>query len=152
MKKLMILTFITASSLSLVACEPGQNTGGSTAVGAIAGGMLGSALFHGNGQWAGILGTAVVGGIVGNKIGQDMDRRDRMNMQSAIVHTPVGKEATWKNADTDRTYVVRPVKNYRSKNNNYCREFQTRILVAGKWQQGYGRACRRPDGTWKIVS
>ena len=79
-----------------------------------------------------------------------MDRRDRANMQSAIVNTPIGQQASWTNTKSNRTYVVRPVKNYRS-GNRYCREFQTRIKVAGKWQQGYGRACRQPDGTWKII-
>ena len=150
MKKLAICAFISAISFGLVGCEPGHNIPGSTAVGAVAGGMLGTALFHGHGQWAGIVGGALLGGIVGNQVGQAMDRRDRLNMQSAIVNTPVGKQAEWTNTKTNRTYVVRPVKNYRS-GNHYCREFQTRIKVAGKWQQGYGKACRQPDGTWKIV-
>ncbi len=33
----------------------------------------------------------------------------------------------------------------------YCREFQQTIVVGGQQQQGYGRACRQPDGSWKIV-
>ena len=32
-----------------------------------------------------------------------------------------------------------------------CREFQQTIVVNGEQQQGYGKACRQPDGTWKIV-
>lgn len=114
------------------------------------GGVLGGVLFHGSGQWAGIIGGAVLGGIVGNQVGQAMDRRDRLNMQSAIIQTPVGQQASWTNNKTHTTYVVRPTKNYR-KGNLYCREFRTRIYVAGKWQQGYGRACRQPDGSWRIV-
>ncbi len=150
MKKMGIMALASSIVLSLAACTPGNNVPGSTAAGAVAGGLLGGVLFHGSGQWAGIVGGALLGGIVGNQIGQSMDRRDRMNMQSAIVNTPVGQEASWTNAKTNRTYVVRPVKNYRQ-GNRYCREFQTRIKVAGKWQQGYGRACRQPDGAWKIV-
>jgi surface antigen len=149
MKKIAICVLASAITFGIAGCQPGNNVPGSTAVGAIAGGMLGSALFHGSGQWAGILGGAVLGGIVGNQIGQSMDRRDRMNMQSAIVNTPVGQEASWTNSKTHRSYVVRPVKSFRKKG-RYCREFQTRIKVAGKWQQGYGRACRQPDGSWKI--
>ena len=31
-----------------------------------------------------------------------------------------------------------------------CREYQTTITIGGKPQKAYGRACRQPDGTWKI--
>lgn len=150
MRKLMICSVISVMTLGIVGCQPGQNVPGSTAAGAVAGGLVGGLLFHGSGQWAGIIGGALLGGIVGNQIGQAMDRRDRMNMQSAIIKTPIGQEATWTNSKTHTTYVVRPVKHYRS-HHRYCREFQTRIRVAGKWRQGYGTACRQPDGTWKIV-
>lgn len=150
MKKIAILAVASSMVFGLTACTPGNNVPGSTAAGAVAGGVLGSVLFHGSGRWAGIVGGALLGGIVGDQIGQAMDRRDRLNMQSAIVKTPVGSEASWTNKKTDTTYVVRPIKNYRHKN-HYCREFQTRIKVAGKWEEGYGRACRKPDGTWRIV-
>jgi hypothetical protein len=30
-----------------------------------------------------------------------------------------------------------------------CREYQTTIMIGGKPQKAYGRACRQPDGTWK---
>ena len=150
MKKLMIFATAATMAIGLSACTPGQNVPGSTAAGAIAGGLAGGLLFHGSGQWAGIVGGALLGGIVGNQIGQSMDRRDRANMQSAIVKTPVGQEATWTNSKTDTTYVVRPVKQYKY-HSMYCREFQTRIKIGNKWRNGYGRACRQPDGSWKIV-
>ena len=34
----------------------------------------------------------------------------------------------------------------------YCREFEETILVDGKPQHAYGKACRQPDNSWKIVS
>jgi hypothetical protein len=30
-----------------------------------------------------------------------------------------------------------------------CREYQTSIMIGGKPQKAYGKACRQPDGTWK---
>ena len=150
MKKLMTIAAVSALALSLTACEPGYNVPGATAVGVAAGGLAGGLLFHGSGQWAGIVGGAILGGIVGNQIGQSMDRRDRMNMQSAIIKTPVGQEATWTNSRTETTYVVRPVKQFH-RHHKYCREFQTRIKVNGRWKNGYGRACRAPNGTWQIM-
>jgi surface antigen len=40
-----------------------------------------------------------------------------------------------------------------TQNNNgqYCREYRQTVKVGGKTQEGYGTACRQPDGTWKIV-
>ena len=32
-----------------------------------------------------------------------------------------------------------------------CREFQQTLVVNGQEQPGYGKACRQPDGSWKIV-
>lgn len=34
----------------------------------------------------------------------------------------------------------------------YCREYQTVTVVDNKPVPSYGKACRQPDGSWKIVS
>ena|SRR3990167_3061635 len=152
MKKTIILALVLSlTTASLVGCTPGNNVPGATIAGATAGGLLGSALFHGPGAFAGVVGGALLGGIIGDQIGQAMDRQDRVNMQNAIVHTPINEEAQWTNPKTNVTYQVRPIKNYRSQG-RYCREYQTRVQIGGEWKKAYGRACRQPDGTWKIVS
>ena len=38
------------------------------------------------------------------------------------------------------------------RNGNLCREFQQTVNVGGGPEQIHGIACRRPDGTWQIVS
>lgn len=151
MKKITTIgaTLILATSLS--GCTPGHNVPGATFAGATAGGLLGAAFFHGTGAWIGVLGGALIGGVVGNQIGQYMDRQDEINMQKAIVNTPVGKEATWTNQRRDITYTVRPIKNYRRKG-RYCREYQTKVKIGGKLRKAYGKACRMPDGAWKVVN
>jgi len=152
MKKILILASVfTMASAGLVGCTPGNNVPGATFAGATAGGLVGSALFHGSGSFAGVVAGALIGGIIGNQIGQAMDRQDKVNMQNAIIHTPVGKQAQWSNPKSNITYQVRPVKNYHSKG-RYCREYQTRVKIKGEWKQAYGRACRQPDGSWKIIS
>lgn len=153
-KKWLLVGMITIVGFNMAGCTPGNNTAGSTAAGAIAGGLLGTAIFHN--QVAGAIGGALVGGIVGNQIGQYMDRQDKINMQSAIINTPVNQEATWTSNKAGPngqpvTYTVRPTKNYTS-DHRYCREYQTTVTVGGKVQQAYGRACRQPDGSWKIQS
>jgi hypothetical protein len=34
----------------------------------------------------------------------------------------------------------------------YCREFQKQVVVGGRIRDGYGRACRQPDGDWELDS
>jgi len=148
MKKLTLYTTVSVLALGLVACEPGYNVPGSTVAGVATGGLIGGLLFHGSA--AGIVGGAILGGIVGNKVGQSMDRRDRLNMQNATVRTPIGEEATWTNKGA--TYVVTPVKEYGDySGGRYCRKFKTRIKVDGEWTYGRGKVCRNgPDDKWKI--
>lgn len=156
MNGVLRLTTVGLVSISLVtgltACSPGHNAGGATLAGAGVGGLLGAAAFSGSSaQWVGIVGGALLGSVIGNQIGQYMDRQDQVNMQNAIVHTPVGSQAQWTNKQKNVTYIVRPVKNYQT-SGRYCREYQTKVLIAGQWKQGYGNACQSPDGTWHIVS
>ena len=151
MKKWLIMSVTTVCAVSLLAgCTPGNNTTGATVTGAAAGGLLGAALFSGAGGWMGVAAGALIGGVIGNQIGQHMDRQDEQNMQRAITTVPVGEQASWTN-DKDITYVVRPVKQYHSKG-RYCREYKTSIKIDGQWKRAFGKACRMPDGAWKVVS
>ena len=43
------------------------------------------------------------------------------------------------------------VTNTFNRNGRYCREFQQTITVGGQSQQGYGTACRQPDGSWEMI-
>lgn len=149
MKKLILTGMLAVVGLQLAGCTPGNNTTGATAAGAVAGGLLGKAVF-GN-STAGIIGGALLGGIVGNQVGNYMDRQDEANMQRAVSNVPVGQQAQWTNKNGAQ-YTVRPVKNYTSSSHRYCREYQTTVTVEGKTQQAYGKACRQPDGSWKLVS
>jgi len=33
-----------------------------------------------------------------------------------------------------------------------CREFQQQVMIDGRPQKAHGRACRQPDGSWRIVN
>lgn len=150
MKKTLAVLGLCAMVVGLAGCEPGENVPGATLVGATAGGLIASQVFSGQGAFAGVLAGALIGGVVGNYVGQYMDRQDRANMESAIVNTPIDSEARWTNNKTDVTYVVRPVRDYRS-HGRRCRTYQTRVKIEGKWRKAYGKACQRGDGRWKIV-
>lgn len=153
-KMIALFATILLGSLVLTGCQPGQNTPGATMVGAAAGGLVASQFFHGEGAAAGIIAGAMIGGVIGNQYGKYMDRQDQANMERAITTTPVGRQASWTNDNTRAgsvSYNVRPVRNFHA-GNRYCREYQTRITVGGKVKTAYGKACRKPDGQWKIVS
>ena len=150
MKKVITLTVVavTAAGLAVSGCTPGNNVPGSTAAGAVAGGLAGGLLFKGSA--VGIIGGALLGGIIGNAIGNQMDARDRAYMQNAIIVTPVHETVVWTNEDTGVTYRVTPTRNYYYEG-NYCREYTSRVYLNGRWQTAYGRTCRYPDNTWKVI-
>jgi surface antigen len=151
MKKVITLTAaaITSAALMITGCTPGNNVPGATAAGAVAGGLAGGLLFGGSA--AGIIGGALVGGIVGNVIGNQMDARDRAYMQNAIIVGPVNRTVVWTNDQTGVVYRVTPTREYYY-SGNYCRQYTTRVYINGQWRTAYGRACKWPDGTWRVVS
>lgn len=157
MKKWILVGVLSMMTIDMTGCTPGNNTPGATAAGALAGGLIGNQIFSGKNAFAGVLAGALIGGIVGNQVGQYMDRQDQINMQSAIINTPVDQEASW---TSDRpgpngqpvTYTVRPTRVYRTLNHRYCREYQTTVSIGGQLKKAYGKACRKPDGSWRIVS
>lgn len=159
MRYCILAGMLAVAAVDMSGCTPGNNVPGATAAGALAGGLVGNQLFHGRNAFAGVMAGALIGGIIGNRIGNYMDRQDRINMQSAIIHTPVNQQASW---TSDRlgpggrrvTYTVRPIKDYyagRSHHRRYCREYQTTVTIGGRAQRAFGKACREPDGSWKIL-
>jgi surface antigen len=146
---------ILAGSLLLTACQT-DNWGGGETVGtlggAAAGGLAGSALFHGSA--AGTLGGVLLGGFLGNQLGGMVDDEDRRREQAAeqrAYTAPVGQQITWNNPQNGNSGTIVPVRDGYAGNGAYCREFQQTIIVGGQQQQGYGKACQQPDGSWKIV-
>lgn len=156
-KKIALTGLLFISAINLSACTPGNNAQGSTAVGAVTGGLIANQLFSGQNAFAGVIAGALIGGIIGNQVGQYMDRQDRINMQSAIIHTPINQQANWTSNRPGPqgqriTYSVTPTKSYyRDNRRRYCREYRTVVHIGGRRQTAFGRACRMPDGQWKII-
>lgn len=160
----MTRSFVKFSVLALVAmlalsaCQSqgwGQKQTVGTLGGAAAGGLIGSQFGKGTGN---VIATAVgvgLGGWLGNEIGASLDSADRAEMQQAqysAYNAPVGKTITWNNPQSGHSGTFTPVRDGTSGDGAYCREFQQTIVVGGQKQQGYGTACRQPDGSWQIVS
>lgn len=151
----------------LSACENmGAKEQGGTAIGAATGAILGAAIgskthCHGRYCRSSTSGNAVVigalaGALIGGQIGRKMDARDRQMygyaQQQAFEYGRSGQPSYWRNPDSGNYGEVVPQRAYERGPDEYCREFTQTIVVAGEKQQGYGTACRQPDGTWKIVN
>ena len=120
--------------------------------GAAAGGLLGAAI--GNGRTRDIAAGVAVGGLLGALAGNLLDSRDRRLAAEAATHAfenvPSGSSVPWRNPDSGNSGSYTPTRTYQTARGQYCREFQQEIVVGGRREQGYGTACRQPDGTWQI--
>ncbi|HEU0117043.1 MAG TPA: RT0821/Lpp0805 family surface protein [Alphaproteobacteria bacterium] len=148
---------VLSASLLLAACQTDNWGGGETlgtAGGAAAGGLLGSQFGKGSGNAALTLTGVLLGGFVGNRLGATVDEGDKAAATKAeqrAYTAPVGQQITWNNPQNGNTGTITPTRDGYAQNGAYCREFQQTITVGGQQQQGYGRACQQPDGSWKIV-
>jgi len=73
-------------------------------------------------------------------------------LQNALEYNRTNQASSWVNPDTGGTGTVVPTRTFESSSGQPCREFQQTIVIGGREEQGYGTACRQPDGTWRIVS
>lgn len=135
-------------TLGLTGCYPGNNQQTGTVVGAVAGGLLGSAVGAGTGQVVAIGAGAVAGALIGGAIGQSMDNQDRVYVVRAMND---GRRHHWVNKRTHREYTVVPVKTVKVRGYNHCRRFYTVTRIDGRKARVYGTACRMPNGTWRAI-
>ena len=148
---------LLGGSLLLAACQT-DNWGGGETVGtyggAAAGGLIGSQIGRGSGNAAATLTGVLLGGFLGNHMGASIDDADRSRANTAeqrAYYVPLGQQVTWNNPQNGNSGVIVPTSDGYATNGTYCREFQQMITVDGQQQQAYGKACRQPDGSWKVV-
>lgn len=126
-----------------------------TLAGAAGGAILGSNIGGGKGQIAAIALGTLLGGALGSSVGQSLDRADvnyyNQTSQRALEEGRSGQAVAWKNPDSGNSGTITPVTTYQNSSGQYCREYQQTVKVGGKTESAYGRACRQPDGSWKIV-
>jgi surface antigen len=155
MRNILAVAFLTG--LLLGGCADLQNNpkqGVGTLAGAAAGGLLGAQFGGGTGQLAATGAGVLLGGLLGSEVGRSLDRADRLAMQQTTQSTletgRTGVASQWRNPDTGNYGTVTPLRTTEA-NGTVCREYQQTISMGGQAQEGYGTACRQPDGTWRIV-
>jgi len=142
----------------IVACQSVQDNpkqAGGTLLGAGLGALLGSQVGSGKGQMAAIAVGALAGAWAGSEVGKSLDKADRQyaqrTAQDSLEYAQVGQVKTWRNPDSGNSGTFTPTRTYTTAAGENCRDFETTIYVEGKQETGTGRACRRDDGTWRIV-
>src|SRR6202795_4389263 len=144
--------------LSVAACsaDSGPKEVGGTAVGAVAGGLIGNAMGGSAGnRLAGTVIGAAVGGFLGNRIGAAMDDDDKRRafaaQMQALETGPSGAPVAWRNPDSGRygNVVTGPA---HQANGATCRQYTHTFYVDGPPQSARGTACRNPDGTWTTLN
>ena len=128
-----------------------------TAIGAAGGGTLGGLIAAAAGGSPAAIAASVIGGlVVGGLIGNYLDERDKRlageAAQRAFESTPSGQSVAWRNPDSGHAGTVTPTRTYQTANGTYCRDYHTTVMIEGKKEQATGKACRQPDGSWRIVS
>ena len=148
---------IFAAALVTSGCttQPGGKTMLGTLLGAGAGAAIGSQIGSGKGQLAAVAVGTLLGAAIGHELGAALDEQDRRLAQQAEVRAhsaPIGEAISWNNPDSGHYGSVTPINEGTSDvSGDYCREYQTDIVVGGRTESGYGTACRRADGSWEIV-
>jgi len=144
--------------LSVAACsaDSGPKEVGGTALGAVAGGVIGNAIDGSAGnRLAGTLIGATAGGLLGNRIGAAMDDEDRQRAYAAQMQAletrPSGAPIAWRNPDTGRYGNVVPGPAYQA-GGATCRQYTHTVYIDSTPQTVRGAACRNPDGTWTTMN
>jgi surface antigen len=149
---------VIALAATLGACAnsgygPKESLG--TLAGAALGGWAGSTIGSGTGQLAATAAGVVLGGLIGSQIGRGLDQADQQSAwrteQGALERNRDGEYSRWDNPNNGNYGYTVPQTTYQSASGQYCREYETTIVVNGRAETGYGTACRQPDGSWKIT-
>jgi len=88
----------------------------------------------------------------GESLEETEQRAVANTLQYALEYNKSGTAATWNNPDFLQSGSTVPIKTFQTADGVYCREFQQTIIIGNKEEQGYGTACRQPDGSWRIVN
>ncbi|MCP5368179.1 MAG: glycine zipper 2TM domain-containing protein [Hyphomicrobiales bacterium] len=151
------LACVAIVAVALAACQgSGPKQTGGTLIGAGLGALAGSQIGGGSGKLAAVAIGALGGAWLGSEIGKSLDRADRSmmerNAQYSLENNRTGATSTWQNPDSGHSGTMTPTNTYQTSSGNYCREYETTVIIDGREERAFGRACRQPDGTWQVAN
>jgi len=114
--------------------------------------VLNSQVFNGVGIQK-VAGGQLLRGLFTQEINKYMDRQDAVNLQNAILTSPVGKKVTWQNNRRKVSYTVRVLhRRKRTKAHLYCRVYETIVIAKGETEKAIGTVCKDVHGHWHLNS
>jgi surface antigen len=128
-------------------CQRGNQAAG-TIFGAVAGGLIGSAVSSGNG--GAVVGGAVLGGLLGNTVSKDIDCNDQpyaFQVYSNGLNGDIGRRYDWNHGQARGNFT--PMREYR-RGPTVCRDFTETTYRYGREMTHNGTACRAQDGNWRF--
>ena len=123
-----------------------DNVAAGTVLGAVAGGMIGNRIGHGNG--GATIGGVIIGGMAGNALSRDMDCGDRryaLASYSAGFEGQIGEHYNWRNGRNHGSFMA--VREF-ARDGYTCRDFRESSSRNGRNTKRNGTACRHGDGNW----
>src|ERR1700730_8879005 len=131
--KQLFAVVLAGASVAACSADSGPKEVGGTAVGAVAGGLIGNAIGRSAGnRFAGTVLGAAVGGFLGNRIGAALDDEDRRRAYAAQMQAleagPSGSPVAWRNPDSGRYGNVVPRPAYQANGANW-REYTHTVYV-----------------------
>lgn len=155
MRNKLFPLLILVITLQGCATPMGPKETGGTFVGGVGGAIIGSQVGGGTGRLVGVAIGTLAGALIGQEVGRSLDRADRLAMensaQQALEYNQAHHSSAWRNPDSGHSGTITPTRTYKEPEGRYCREYTQTVMIGGEQHKAYGRACRRPDGTWEIV-
>ena len=152
MKKTYVMTAILIATITAAGCSStgGANEQAGMIIGGVLGGVAGEQVGKGHGKTAAIIVGTLIGSQIGGSIGKSMDDTDRLKLAHSLETVRTDVATTWRNPDTNNHYTVIPTRTYKANSTGPCREYTIDAIIGDKKEKIYGRACRQPDGSWKV--
>ncbi len=94
--------------------------------------------------------------MAGSEVGEALVKEDQPYAEGAAQKSytvALGQPVLWYNPDSGHYGTVTTTREGRDTATGwYCRDFRQNVVVGGKSQNTFGKACRQPNGKWLIMS
>ncbi len=82
-------------------------------------------------------------------VGQADQRVREAALTQALEKNVSGEAAAWRNPDSGKTGEITPVRTFKNRGGQWCREYTALEALDGKSEIRRAIACRAPEGQWK---
>jgi surface antigen len=121
-----------------------------TAVGAVAGGVIGNEVASGDNKLIAILAGAAIGGVIGNEIDKELDDDDRRCFGHSLELLEDGSRVRWDGSRPNMFYSLTPTGRF-ERDGRVCRRFTLVRDWDGKKITRDAKACRHGEGEWRLI-